>query len=86
MDATVKLDNASHTSDSEVNKVYKCYGRSRPVSIILRKMFTFSQWCVMEIALVCVWSQVNILGVEIAKYWYPTTIGTTQKIKEVKSS
>ena len=34
----VKLVNAGHTSDSTVDEVYNCYGRSLPVSIILRKM------------------------------------------------
>ena len=37
-DVIVKLVNAGHTSDSAVDEVYNCYGRSLPVSTILRKM------------------------------------------------
>ena len=37
-DVIVKLVNAGHTSDLAVDEVYNCYGRSLPVSTILRKM------------------------------------------------
>ena len=37
-DVIVKLVNAGHMSNSAVDEVYNCYGRSLPVTTILRKM------------------------------------------------